>query len=72
MAELINDVVDADAAASYLLLHPNTVRRLAAEGKLPGVKIGRVWRFRQSLLEDFMNGGVCSASAMRSHTETIQ
>jgi len=72
MAELVNDVVDADTAASYLLLHPNTVRRLAAEGKLPGVKIGRVWRFRQALLEEFMNGSVCSAAAMRSHTETIQ
>jgi excisionase family DNA binding protein len=32
-------------AASTLRLHPVTLRALAAAGTVPGVKIGRVWRF---------------------------
>ncbi len=32
-------------AALFLGAHKETVRRLVATGKLPGVKIGRGWRF---------------------------
>ena len=31
--------------------HPVTVTRLAREGKLPGFKVGGVWRFRQDQFE---------------------
>lgn len=37
--------------AEFLRLKAPTVCRLAAEGKLPGVKIGKCWRFEQSALE---------------------
>ena len=30
-----------------LKLHPFTVTRLAREGKLPGFKVGGVWRFQK-------------------------
>ncbi|MDQ6620978.1 MAG: helix-turn-helix domain-containing protein [Pseudomonadota bacterium] len=32
-------------AAALLRLHPVTVRALAASGRIPACKIGRVWRF---------------------------
>ena len=31
--------------SQYLRLEPGTVRTMARDGKLPGIKIGRVWRF---------------------------
>ena len=34
-----------------LKLHPFTVTRLAREGKLPGFKVGGVWRFRKDQFE---------------------
>lgn len=37
-------------AAEYLRLNPRTVTRLAREGKLPAVKIGKRWRFRADAL----------------------
>jgi excisionase family DNA binding protein len=36
-----------DDVANYLRLEVGTIRTMAKEGKLPGVKIGRVWRFRK-------------------------
>lgn len=34
--------------AEYLKLAEKTAYRLAAEGKLPGFKVGGSWRFKQS------------------------
>jgi len=48
-------LVDARRAAELLKVHPKTVKRLAQEGLLPGMKIGRVWRFRESALDAWMN-----------------
>jgi excisionase family DNA binding protein len=47
-------LVDAKRAAQLLGVHPKTVKRLAQEGFLPGMKIGRVWRFRESALDAWM------------------
>lgn len=34
-----------------LRLHPFTVTRLAREKRLPGFKVGGVWRFRKDVFE---------------------
>jgi excisionase family DNA binding protein len=47
-------LVDARRVAELLKVHPKTVKRLAQEGLLPGMKIGRVWRFRESSLDAWM------------------
>lgn len=41
-------------AAGVLQLDPDTVRLLAREGKLPGAKVGRQWRFDLGLLREWM------------------
>ena len=48
-------LIDADRAAELLKLHPKTVKRLAQARTLPGMKIGRVWRFRESSLDAWMS-----------------
>lgn len=40
-------------AGKLLQLHPKTVVYLAAQGKLPGRKIGCRWRFVAEILEAF-------------------
>jgi len=37
--------------AGYLKLQPETIRGLARRGELPGIKIGKVWRFRKSAVK---------------------
>ena len=43
-----------DDLAFYLKLEPSTVRAMARDGKLPAIKVGRVWRFRRSDLAKFL------------------
>ena len=40
--------------AKYLKLHELTVRRLAREGELPAFKVGRQWRIKRDLLEEWI------------------
>lgn len=41
--------------ASYLKVVPKTVNRLISRRELPAVKVGRVWRIRRALLEDWLD-----------------
>ncbi len=42
--------------ADFLRLKEATVCRLASEGKLPGVKVGKSWRFQKAALEKLVTG----------------
>lgn len=56
-----NRLLTAEEAARYLGLHPETVRKMAREQRLPRVKVGRVWRFRPTDLDDWAaRGGTLS------------
>lgn len=46
-----NDVMKIEDAASYLKINPQTLRRFAAEGRIPGFRIGNRWRFRKDTLD---------------------
>ncbi|GAC1435995.1 MAG: hypothetical protein NVS1B11_31690 [Terriglobales bacterium] len=37
--------------ARYLSVHPNTVYRLAKQGKIPAFKVGSYWRFNRASIE---------------------
>ena len=47
-------LIDAERAGEILKLHPKTVKRMAQEERLPGFKIGKVWRFRESSLDAWL------------------
>lgn len=51
MSEPEGEILTLDEVAAYLKAGKRTVYRLAAEGKLPGFKLGGTWRFRRSDLE---------------------
>jgi excisionase family DNA binding protein len=43
-------LIDAQCAAKLLGIHPVTLREMAKQKKIPGLQIGRAWRFRVSTL----------------------
>ncbi len=45
--------IDANMVGEILGIHPNTVKRMAAAGGLPGLKLGKLWRFRESMLDEW-------------------
>jgi excisionase family DNA binding protein len=65
-------LIDAERAAELLQLHPKTVKRLAQAGVLPGMKIGRVWRFRESSLDAWMSAQLQCCSHPSPKGESIQ
>lgn len=45
------DILTIKEASEYLKLAEKTAYRLAAEGKIPGFKVGGSWRFRKSEID---------------------
>jgi excisionase family DNA binding protein len=39
-------LLDVSEKAEQLRLHPDTVVKMARQGRLPAIKVGREWRFR--------------------------
>jgi len=46
-----DDILDIKDAASYLRMPVSTIYRLAQDGKLPAVKVGKHWRFLRKNLQ---------------------
>lgn len=51
-----NDILTIREVAEYLKNNEKTAYRLAAEGKLPGFKVGGAWRFRRDEIEKLTKG----------------
>jgi len=44
-------LLDAQQAATHLRMHPKTVQRMARDGHVPSIRMGRYVRFRLSALD---------------------
>lgn len=47
-------LIDATAAAQLLGVCAKTITRMAARREIPAIKIGKFWRFRASLLNEWI------------------
>lgn len=54
MTELPREVMDVRQAAEYLGISTDTLYRYAAGGLVPAFKLGNRWRFKKSLLDEWM------------------
>jgi excisionase family DNA binding protein len=48
-------LLDVAQAAKLLRIHPKTLRNKARRGIIPGVQVGRLWRFRASALNEWLD-----------------
>jgi excisionase family DNA binding protein len=48
-------LLDVTEAAKLLRIHPKTLRTKARRGVIPGVQVGRLWRFRASALNEWLD-----------------
>lgn len=53
---MTDEIMTLKEVAKYLKLAEKTAYRLAAEGKLPGFKVGGSWRFRKDEVEKLTKG----------------
>jgi excisionase family DNA binding protein len=50
-SEEFEPLLDSQQVAELMRVHPETVKRRARRGEIPGLKFGKLWRFRVSVLE---------------------
>ena len=55
-------VLNTEEAAALLQIHPKTLQRMARQGAVPAFRIGDLWRFRASSLDQWLRSGLCSKS----------
>jgi excisionase family DNA binding protein len=56
-------LLDSDEAARLLRIHPKTLQRMARNGEIRGLQIGKLWRFRASQLNEWMESRFSDAQA---------
>jgi excisionase family DNA binding protein len=53
-------VLNTEEAAALLQIHPKTLQKMARRGFVPAFRIGDLWRFRASMLDDWVRSGISS------------
>jgi excisionase family DNA binding protein len=54
VAEVMSEVMTVEDVAGYLRVNPATVYKLANTGQIPGMRLGRSWRFLRPLLDEWL------------------
>lgn len=62
MIEQQDKVLTIDELAAYLKISKSTLYKLAQNGEVPGQKVGKHWRFRRDIIDQWLAE---SASATR-------
>ncbi len=47
------DIMTLEEVAAYLKLKPQTIYTWAQEKRIPAAKIGKEWRFRKSIIDEW-------------------
>jgi excisionase family DNA binding protein len=47
-------LLDSEEAAALLKIHPKTLQKLARNGEVDAIQIGKLWRFRASALNRWL------------------
>jgi len=53
-------LLDSDEAAEIMHVHPKTLQKLARQGIVRGIHIGKLWRFRASTIEEWIERQLAS------------
>jgi excisionase family DNA binding protein len=51
------EIMTTKEVSKYLKLHEITICKYAAEGKIPAIRIGRVWRFDKDVIDKWIAKG---------------
>lgn len=54
MAAPSDDIMTIDALAEYLKISRSTLYKLVQDGKLPGQKVGKRWRFHREAIDEWL------------------
>ena len=58
-----DEIMTIEEVAKYLKMTPQTVYKWAQEDQIPGTKLGKEWRFRKSLLDEWIDTSIFLSKA---------
>jgi PTS system nitrogen regulatory IIA component len=64
---LENEILTIEEVASYLRLTPQTIYRWAQEKRIPAVKLGKEWRFRRSIIDEWLDAQILADESGFGH-----
>ena len=50
---MISDIMTLEEVADYFRLKPQTIYTWAQEKKIPAAKLGKEWRFKKSIIDEW-------------------
>jgi len=53
-----DSILTIDQVAKYLQVSPQTVYKWAQDGEIPAAKLGKEWRFRKRILDEWLDGKI--------------
>ncbi len=53
---VLEPLLDSEQAAAHVKVHKKTLQRYARNGLVVGLRVGKLWRFRPSDLDDWSQG----------------
>lgn len=53
-----DEIMTIEEVAKYLKVKPQTVYKWAQEEEIPGTKVGKEWRFRKSILDEWIDTSI--------------
>ena len=62
-------LLDDVQVAALLKVHPKTVQKMARNGELPTIRVGRYWRFLASALNSWIQQNIVKSLSPVAHAE---
>lgn len=56
--DLGDEIMTVEQVARHLKLKPQTVYKWAQEGQIPGAKLGKEWRFRRRIIDEWIDNSI--------------
>jgi excisionase family DNA binding protein len=56
----VEPVIDSEEAARFLNINPKTLQKMARTGSVPAYRIGKLWKFRISDLDEWLRSKLIS------------
>ena len=51
----MDNIMTLEEVAKYLKMKPQTIYLWAQKGNIPAVKLGKEWRFRRDVIDEWLN-----------------
>jgi len=58
-----DEIMTLEEVARYLKLKPQTVYKWAQENQIPAAKLGKEWRFRKQILDEWIDSSIILSPA---------